>query len=96
MTSTNLLILNMRALIDHLRESGYKRLVCVGVSIGGSTCLRAAIEYVLDGLVVIGSMMSNGETYGTEMFNQPYGEQFNAEPLSSKCCVEIILPAFSI
>jgi esterase/lipase len=96
MTSTNLLILNMRALIDHLRESGYKRLVCVGVSIGGSTCLRAAIEYVLDGLVVIGSMMSNRETHGTKMFNQPYGEQFNAEPLSSKCCVEIILPAFSI
>ncbi len=133
-SSTNLLILDMRAMIDHLRESGYKRLVCIGASMGGSACLRAAVEYDLEGLVVIGSMMSNGdptrtrpeelaalempkffittendrypeipsairsmyeisqeprllrvfpgEAHGTEMFNQPYGEQFTAELLA--------------
>lgn len=133
-SSTNLLILDMRALIDHLLESGYNRLVCIGASMGGSTCLRAAVEYDLEGLVVIGSMMSNGdptktrpeelaalempkffistendrypeipsairsmyeisqeprllrvfpgEAHGTEMFNQPYGEQFTAELLA--------------
>jgi len=132
--ATNLLILDMRVLIDHLHESGYKRLVCIGASMGGSTCLRAAVEYDLEGLVVIGSMMSNGEptrtrpeelaalempklfittendrypeipsairsmykisqeprllrvfpgeAHGTEMFNQPYGEQFTAELLA--------------
>jgi len=98
---------------------------------GGSTCLRAAVEYDLEGLVVIGSLMGNGaptttspeelaalampklfittendryepipaavedmyeiaqepkqfrdfpgEAHGTEMFDQPYGEEFTAE-----------------
>jgi predicted alpha/beta-hydrolase family hydrolase len=132
--ATNLLIRDMRALIDRLREEGYDRIVCMGASMGGSTCLRAAVEYELEGLVVIGSMMSNGEptkitadelaaltipklfitteedrfgeipaaikdmyeiaqepkllrifpgeVHGTEMFNQPYGEEFTAELLA--------------
>ena len=131
MTSTNLLIRDMRALIDRLQEDGYQRFVCMGASMGGSTCLRAAVEYDLEGLVVIGSLMSNGdptttspeelaalampklfittendryepipaavkdmyeiaqdpkqfsvfpgEAHGTEMFDQPYGEEFTAE-----------------
>lgn len=132
--ATNLLIRDMRALIDRLQEEGHNRIVCMGASMGGSTCLRAAVEYELEGLVVIGSFMSNGEptkitadelaaltipklfittendrypevpkaikdmyeiaqepkllrifpgeVHGTEMFNQPYGEEFTAELLA--------------
>ena len=130
-TSTNLLIRDMRALVDRLQEDGFERIVCMGASMGGSTCLRAAVEYDLEGLVVIGSMMGNGEptttspeelaalkmpklfittendryepvpkavkdmyeiaqepkqfrgfpgeAHGTEMFDQPYGEEFTAQ-----------------
>ena len=132
--ATNYLIRDMRALIDYLQEEGYDRFVCMGASMGGSTCLRAAVEYDLEGVVVIGSFMSNGkptnittdelvaltipklfittekdrfgdipaaiksmyeisqepkqlrifpgEVHGTEMFKQPYGEEFAAELLA--------------
>ncbi|MBN1148955.1 MAG: alpha/beta fold hydrolase [Anaerolineales bacterium] len=57
----NNIILDMRALIDYLHEEGYDRIVCIGASMGGTTCLRAAVEYDLVGVVVIGSLMDNGE-----------------------------------
>ena len=132
--SSNLIIYDMRALIEHLHEQGYQRIVCMGASMGGSTCLRAAVEYDLDGVVVIGSTMSLGDptritvdefagltlpklfittendryqeipaaieemytiaqepkqlrvfpgnVHGTEMFSQPYAEEFTAELLA--------------
>jgi len=61
----NYLIIDMRAVIDYLIGEGYERLVCIGASMGGSTCMRAAVEYPLDGLVVIGSMMNQGEPTNT-------------------------------
>jgi len=42
--STNLLIRDMRALIDRLQEDGCQRFVCMGTTTGGSTRLRAAME----------------------------------------------------
>jgi dienelactone hydrolase len=60
-TATYYLIRDMRALIDHLLGEGYRRFVCIGASMGGSTCLRAAVEYDLEGVVVIGSFMGTGE-----------------------------------
>ncbi len=57
----NYLIRDMRALIDHLHGEGYDRIVCIGASMGGSTCLRAAVEYNLEGVVVIGSLMGTGK-----------------------------------
>jgi pimeloyl-ACP methyl ester carboxylesterase len=131
--ATYYLIRDMRALIDHLHTEGYDRIVCMGASMGGTTCLRAAVEYNLEGVVVIGSLWSTGEptavkadelaaltipklfittendgfevpesikamyevsqepkqlrifpgeVHGTEMFDQPYAEQFTAELLA--------------
>lgn len=60
-TATYYLIRDMRALIDHLHGEGYDRIVCIGASMGGSTCLRAAVEYDLEGIAVIGSLMGTGE-----------------------------------
>jgi hypothetical protein len=37
----------------------------MGASMGGSTCLRAAVESDLEGLVVIGSLMGNGAPTST-------------------------------
>jgi esterase/lipase len=133
MTATNYLIRDMRALIDHLHAEGYDRIVCIGASMGGTTCLQAAVEYDLVGVAAIGSLMSNGEptkitkdelaaltipklfittendgnnvpetikymyevsqepkqlrifpgaVHGTDMFKQPYAEQFTAELLA--------------
>jgi esterase/lipase len=133
MTATNYLIRDMRALIDHLHAEGYERIICIGASMGGTTCLRAAVEYDLVGVADIGSLMSNGEptkitkdelaaltipklfittendgnnvpesikymyevsqepkllrifpgdVHGTDMFKQPYAEQFTAELLA--------------
>jgi predicted alpha/beta-fold hydrolase len=60
-TARNYLIRDMRALIDYLKGEGYRRFVCIGASMGGTTCLRAAVEYDLEGIVIIGSLWSNGE-----------------------------------
>jgi len=65
MTMKYFLIRDMRAVIEYLKTEGYERLVCIGASMGGTTCLRAAVEYPLVGLVVIGSMMNQGEPTNT-------------------------------
>ena len=61
LTQKNYLIRDMSALIDYLREAGYSRFICMGASMGGTTCMRAAVDYDLEGLVVIGSLWSNGK-----------------------------------
>lgn len=125
------LIRDMRAAIDQLHERGYDRIVCMGASMGGATCIKAATEFDLTGLVAIASPLSQGEpthtkpeelaelsmpklflctendrypgltetlidiyelsaepkilklfpgeVHGTEMFKQPYGDEFTAE-----------------
>lgn len=61
LTQKNYLIRDMSALIDYLKEAGYSRFICMGASMGGTTCMRAAIDFYLDGMVVIGSLWSNGK-----------------------------------
>jgi len=60
-TTTYYLIRDMRAVIDYLKGEGYERFICIGASMGGTTCLRAAVEYNLEGIVVIGSLYTTGE-----------------------------------
>ena len=60
-TAKYYLIRDMRAVIDYLLDLGYDRFVCIGASMGGTTCLRTAVEYDLEGLVVIGSLYTSGE-----------------------------------
>jgi esterase/lipase len=57
---TNLLLYDARAAVEFLRARGYSRLVCMGASMGGTTCLRLALEVELEGVVVLASTMSNG------------------------------------
>ena len=63
---TNALILDVNAAIQFLHERGYQRIVCIGDSMGGSACLRAAVENDLAGLVVIASPMSLGRPTDTQ------------------------------
>jgi pimeloyl-ACP methyl ester carboxylesterase len=54
------LIYDMNAAIDFLRSRGYEKIVCMGASMGGTTCLRAAIDQHIAGLVVIASPFNIG------------------------------------
>jgi pimeloyl-ACP methyl ester carboxylesterase len=55
------LIKDARAAVEFLRARGYNRLVCMGASMGGTTCLRLSMEVELEGVVVIASTMRLGE-----------------------------------
>jgi pimeloyl-ACP methyl ester carboxylesterase len=46
---------DVRPAYDFLQEKGYKRIVCMGASMGGTACLMLAMEKELAGLVVIAS-----------------------------------------
>jgi pimeloyl-ACP methyl ester carboxylesterase len=54
------LALDVRAAIEFLREQGYRRIVCMGASMGGTACIRAAANADLAGLVVISSLWTTG------------------------------------
>lgn len=58
--ATNLLIKDARAAVEFLQARGYRRLVCMGASMGGTTCLRLAVDGELEGVVVISSTMRIG------------------------------------
>ena len=58
--ATNLIIKDARAAVKFLQARGYNRLVCMGASMGGTTCLRLALEVDLEGVVVIASTISIG------------------------------------
>lgn len=63
---SNALILDVNAAIRFLEERGYRRIACIGASMGGTACLRAAVENDLAGLVVIASPMSLGRPTDTK------------------------------
>lgn len=54
------LIKDVNAAMQFLQERGYQRIVCMGASMGGTACLRAALDHDLAGLVVIASPLSSG------------------------------------
>jgi dienelactone hydrolase len=56
----NKLPYDMDAAIQYLVEHGYSRIICVGASMGGTACMRAALDHELLGLGVIASVLSNG------------------------------------
>ena len=58
------IILDARAGIEFLRQRNYNQLACLGASMGGTTCLRLAVDGDLDGVVVISSTMSVGGENG--------------------------------
>jgi pimeloyl-ACP methyl ester carboxylesterase len=62
------LVRDVRAALGFLRDRGYSRIVCMGASMGGTSCLKLAIETDLEGLVVIASTMNLGPP--TDVFPQ--------------------------
>lgn len=58
------IILDARAGIDFLRQRNFKRIACLGASMGGTTCMRLALDADLAGIVVISSTRSVGGENG--------------------------------
>lgn len=58
------MILGARAGFEFLRQRNFKRVVCLGASMGGTTCLRLALDGDLAGVVVISSTQSVGGENG--------------------------------
>lgn len=58
------MILDARAGIDFLRQRNFERFACLGASMGGTTCLRLALDEDLEGVVVISSTSSVGGENG--------------------------------
>jgi pimeloyl-ACP methyl ester carboxylesterase len=52
--------LDVRAAVAFLRDQGYRRIVCMGASMGGTASLKAAVDTDLAGLVVISSLWTTG------------------------------------
>jgi Tol biopolymer transport system component/dienelactone hydrolase len=52
--------LDVRAAVGFLRDQGYQRIVCMGASMGGTACLKAAVDTDLAGVVVISSLWTTG------------------------------------
>jgi len=57
----NTLPYDVDAAIQFLQDRGNERIVCIGASMGGTACMRAALDHDLAGLGVIASVMSNGK-----------------------------------
>lgn len=58
------MILDARAARDFLRQRNFNRIVCLGASMGGTTCLRLALDGDLTAVVVISSTQSVGGENG--------------------------------
>jgi pimeloyl-ACP methyl ester carboxylesterase len=58
---TNLLVYDIHAATQFLSERGFERIVCIGASMGGTACMRAALDGDLAGLGVLASTLSNGD-----------------------------------
>ena len=48
------------AAIRYLRSLGYERIACIGASMGGTSCLKAALTEPLVGIGVVGSLWTTG------------------------------------
>jgi pimeloyl-ACP methyl ester carboxylesterase len=48
------------AAIQFLRANGYQRIACIGASMGGTSCLKAALTEELVGIGIIGSAWTTG------------------------------------
>lgn len=51
---------DVKAAIQYLRENEISEIICVGASMGGTACARAALEDKLEGLVLLASGMVAG------------------------------------
>ena len=54
------LAMDVNAAAQFLQNRGYKQIICIGASMGGTACIRAAQDHVFVGLVTLASTMSAG------------------------------------
>ena len=52
--------IDMSAAVEFLHRRGYEKIACVGASMGGTACIRAARDYPFTGLIVLASAMRTG------------------------------------
>ena len=54
----NKLDLDLAAALQFIRDQGHTRIICIGASMGGTTCIRKALDgEIFEGLVALGSAM---------------------------------------
>lgn len=54
------LAMDVSAAVEFLHGRGYEKIVCVGASMGGTACIRAARGYAFTGLIILASTMATG------------------------------------
>jgi len=54
------LAIDVSAAAQFLEERGYQKILCVGASMGGTACIRAAQDHTFDGMVILASTMTAG------------------------------------
>ncbi len=81
----NKLDLDLAAALQFIRDQGYTRVVCIGASMGGTTCIRKALDgEKFEGLVALGSAMIT--SYGS-------GIQVSEEELASLTLPKLFITA---
>jgi hypothetical protein len=81
----NKLDLDLAAALQFIRNQGHTRIVCIGASMGGTTCIRKALDgEEFEGLVTLGSAMIT--EYGT-------GIQVSEEELGSLTLPKLFITA---
>ena len=54
------LAMDVSAAVQFLQNRGYQKIICIGASMGGTACIRAAQDHVFDGLIILASTMAAG------------------------------------
>lgn len=70
----NKLDLDLAAAVQFMRDQGHKRIVCIGASMGGTTCIRRALDgEEFEGLVTLSSATITGVDTGIEVSEEELG-----------------------
>ena len=54
------LAIDVSAAVQFLQNRGYQKIICIGASMGGTACIRAAQDHTFVGLVALASTMTAG------------------------------------
>ena len=54
------LAMDVSAAVQFLQDRGYQKIICIGASMGGTACIRAAQDHVFDGSIILASTMTAG------------------------------------
>jgi WD40 repeat protein len=54
------LAIDVNAAVQFLQDQDYQHIICIGASMGGTACIRAAQDYAFDGLIILASTLATG------------------------------------